>query len=426
MSENSTEIGLNHVKNIGSNFKSIQDLHTENVLHPLLSSNKLSEVSEVSEADNKTAITIEQGLDFILSHFEEHLFPRNVSTAATRNGQKVVYDKDRAVLFYQGSPQRQDCKLAVYPNYEEMAKNGLINPDYRPKPNHLFIDLDLSPTFGGDSDKLNFALQTTLKNIRQQFNGAIPTVIWSGGGYHIHLPLDSASLPIFENVPELKRFKDVSIKFMRYAERQLTNGKSDPHHCMSFKSSMCRVPGSINSKYSGEIAKVRIIQRWNGIRAIPTKQFMLTDFLIWLAQERVDQIRREQERTARMNNNNHHYNNSSNGIIPETYRYIEDALLKTAIADYRKNALDVIIIPYLVVIKGLTDLNQIQDIAMQWLDKCDQLKRLDSRQAFVARIQSRTHQVMEAHAKDEAIPPKKWETLKKENPDLYRQLYVPI
>jgi hypothetical protein len=82
--------------------------------------------------------------------------------------------------------------------------------------------------------------------------------------------------------------------------------------------------------------------------------------------------------------------------------------------------------PYLVVIKGLTDLNQIQDIAMEWMDKCDQLKRLDSRQAFVARIRSRTHQVMEAHAKGEAIPPKKWETLKKENPDLYRQLYVPI
>ena len=63
---------------------------------------------------------------------------------------------------------------------------------------------------------------------------------------------------------------------------------------------------------------------------------------------------------------------------------------------------------------------------MQWLDKCDQLKRLDSSQAFVARIRSRTHQVMEAHAKGEAIPPKKWETLKKENPDLYRQLYAPI
>jgi hypothetical protein len=112
--------------------------------------------------------------------------------------------------------------------------------------------------------------------------------------------------------------------------------------------------------------------------------------------------------------------------MPQTYRYI-DTLLKIPIEDYRKHAVDVIIIPYLVVIKGMTDMNQIQDITMQWLDKCDQLKRLEpSRHAFAARIRSRTHQVMEAHSQGEAIAPMKWETLKYENPKMYRQLYVRV
>jgi hypothetical protein len=74
----------------------------------------------------------------------------------------------------------------------------------------------------------------------------------------------------------------------------------------------------------------------------------------------------------------------------------------------------------------MTDINQIQDIAMQWLDKCDQLRRLDSRHSFVARIRSRTHQVMEAHSKSEAIAPMKWETLKVEYLELYKRLNVPI
>ncbi len=39
-------------------------------------------------------------------------------------------------------------------------------------------------------------------------------------------------------------------------------------------------------------------------------------------------------------------------------------------------------------------------------------RRLDSRHASVARIRSRAHQVIEAHLKGEAIPPKKWEALK--------------
>jgi hypothetical protein len=54
-----------------------------------------------------------------------------------------------------------------------------------------------------------------------------------------------------------------------------------------------------------------------------------------------------------------------------------------------------------------------------------ELRGLDSRHAFVARIRYRTHRVIETHSKTEVIPSKKWETLKDDNPELYRQLYVP-
>jgi hypothetical protein len=77
--------------------------------------------------------TIEQGLDFILAHFAEPLWPRNVSTAATTNGQRPVYDRDRAILYFQGA-LRADCKLAIYSNYQELAKMGCLPLGINPNP----------------------------------------------------------------------------------------------------------------------------------------------------------------------------------------------------------------------------------------------------------------------------------------------------
>jgi hypothetical protein len=112
-----------------------------------------------------------------------------------------------------------------------------------------------------------------------------------------------------------------------------------------------------------------------------------------------------------------------NGAVPETYRYIEETLLKTPIEDYRKHVVGVILIPYFVVIKGMTDFNQIFDIIMQWLDKCAELRRLEpSRHDFVDRVRRRIIEVMEGHSKDEARAPMRWETLKDENPLLYEKL----
>ena len=53
---------------------------------------------------------VKEGLDFILEHFSQPLFPRKVSTFATRNEQKMVDDSDRAMLYFQAS-QWGDCRI---------------------------------------------------------------------------------------------------------------------------------------------------------------------------------------------------------------------------------------------------------------------------------------------------------------------------
>jgi hypothetical protein len=55
------------------------------------------------------------------------------------------------------------------------------------------------------------------------------------------------------------------------------------------------------------------------------------------------------------------------------------------IADFRKNAINLILVPYLINIKKLRYANAF-DIIKEWLNKCDSLRRLDSN--FNYRIKS--------------------------------------
>lgn len=406
MSENRTKTASNIVRNTTKVAQSSYDLHSKKFLMGSDTPTNMSDMSDWSE--NKREITVSEGLDFMLWHFEEPLFPRNVSTAATRDGQKPVYGKDRAALFFQGSLMRQDCKIAVYPNYEQMVIDGFYAPGYCPKPTHLFIDLDLA-TFGGDMHKLDLVLKATLRNISRELNGAIPTVLWSGGGLHIHQPLDAAILPIFEKVPEFKRYKNPSVQFMRYAERRLTGLKSDDNHNISFKSSMARVPGSVNSKYSGDIANVRIIQRWNGVRAKPTLKFMFTDFLIWLAEADIESLKKFRKMK--------HYNDSSSGA-GNTIGWIEKILADTPIDDHRKLVVGLILSRYLTNVKKLGG-NEASAIIWQWLDKCEQLRRLEpSRHYFDREVVSRQLE----QAWQSKIWPMRIDTMLQKYPDLYKKL----
>ena len=75
------------------------------------------------------------------------------------------------------------------------------------------------------------------------------TVIWSGHGYHIYLPVEAFLL---EEESEFARFGYPSRKFIQFSEEFLSDNKAYPCHTegLSFKNCMLRIPGSINSKRS--------------------------------------------------------------------------------------------------------------------------------------------------------------------------------
>lgn len=199
-----------------------------------------------------------QGLDFILSHFNERAFPRKISTRATNNGQRLVLNKEHALAWFKAA-NFLDCKINAYPKYVEWEG---IN---RQAPNLIFIDLDQGRFKSKKS--LDRVLDKTLKNICDKFttNKVNPTVIWSGHGYHIYLPVDAFRL---EEENEFARFGYPSRKFIQFSEEFLSDRKADPCHTkgLSFKNCMIRIPGSFNSKNGTEEEEVKIIQKWNGYR----------------------------------------------------------------------------------------------------------------------------------------------------------------
>ncbi|MDQ6862325.1 MAG: hypothetical protein M3044_00730 [Thermoproteota archaeon] len=221
-------------------------------------------------------MNINEGLYFLLSHLLEPIFPRHISTLSTQNKQYIVYNREQALAgFNQAS--LLDCKIRAYPVYIEWYG---IN---RYPPNLILIDLDLSRF--GSKEELDKALNRTLQNIKEKLN-AYPTVIWSGHGYHIYLPLDSF---ILEDENEFAKFEQPSRKFIQFAESYLTNNKADPCHSytMSFKNCMLRVPGSFNSKSGKD--EVKIIQKWNGVR--PSIKPLLFSFYLYLQDLKLKKIK---------------------------------------------------------------------------------------------------------------------------------------
>jgi hypothetical protein len=239
-----------------------------------------------------TNIAWDDGLDFILSHLEEPIWPRTVSSFTTQERQILVYNKEEALARFRQA-NLLDCRINAYPDYIGIA--GLN----RQAPNFIFIDLDLCRS---DSRKaLDKALRNVLKNIKK-LNGAEATVIWSGNGYHIYLPIKAFILEL-ESV--FADFEQPSKKFLRFAEQFLSDNKADPCHSnnLSFKNRMLRIPGSHNSKcvernnnISDSTTEVRIIQNWDGNR--PAINWVLRDFRRYLIQEKINNAIDKRKRSS--------------------------------------------------------------------------------------------------------------------------------
>jgi Primase X len=306
----------------------------------------------------------ENNFDFILSHFnQERLFPRKIMTKKL-NRQQEVFSKEEAMKYFIDS-DFIDCRINAFPSYTEYKGIQRYPPDL------IFIDLDRKDF----TSHLGFenALYNTLKNIKQKLRDTVyPTVLKTGGGYHIILPIDCTI--VLENIKEFQEFeKDKpSQEFLRFTKDLLSDGKADKQHYPSFKSCLLRIPGSINSKNGN---KITIIQKWDGYRPKLSLDLLL-DFKRYLR----------------------HKNNSiRNIVIPNRskkrinysndYTYYEwiERILQTPFEDYRKIISSLILAPYLINVKRLP-FQECFQIIKEWLDKCNSLEKLDDSRSFNLRI----------------------------------------
>jgi hypothetical protein len=318
-------------------------------------------VTSLETKSKSSEITIEEGIDFILSHLDEPIWPRKVSSLTTQERQILVYNKEGALARFKQA-NLLDCRVSAYPDYIGI---GGMN---RQSPNFIFIDLDLCRF--NSRKALDKALMNVLKNIKEKLDGAQPTVIWSGNGYHIYLPVKAFILEL-ESV--FDDFEQPSKKFLRFAEQFLSNNKADPCHSnnLSFKNCMLRIPGSHNSNcvernnnISGTTTEVKIKQKWDGNR--PAINWVLRDFRRYLIQEKINDATDERKKSI--------YSRATK--TTSTKRVWIEILLDTPICDYRKNALRRIVAPYLINIKKLT-YDDAFNVAKDWLNKCDKIRPLD-------------------------------------------------
>lgn len=245
-----------------------------------------------------------------------------------------------------------DCRVNAYPSYTEYK--GI----QRYPPNFIFADLDL--LLIRTEQVLENTLSETLRFIRFKLNG-FPTALGTGNGYHIYQPIDAL---VLEQFSQFEEFENPSLKFIRFAETYLTSGKSDPSHSPSFKSCMIRIPGTYNSKYPQGRNVVKVIQKWDGYR--PPINLLLEAFNAYLVDQKIKEIKLRKRIEKRF------------GITAgksHSTSWIE-TLLQTPVDDYRKNAIGLILAPYLINIKKLP-YESAATVLRDWLKKCSQLRSLD-------------------------------------------------
>jgi len=195
----------------------------------------------------------EDGLNFILSHFEEPLWPRTVSTRETHNSQILVASKDEAQDIFIKS-KFKDCRISAFGQHEQV----------KVIPNLIFVDLD-------NRDALDETLILFHKTIK-----ARPTVIDTGNGYGIIQPIKMSPWNDKKIVSYKRKQPDELAKmFLQWVERYLTNYKCDTGNHPSLNNTMIRIPGTYNTKLlernkSKNISQVKIVYGWDRIR-VPTE-----------------------------------------------------------------------------------------------------------------------------------------------------------
>src|ERR1051325_5754014 len=308
---------------------------------------------------------VQDGLDFILNHFQEPVFPRKCMTK--RLGYQIeVFNKEEILEYFKESNYK-DCRINAYPSFTEY--HG-IN---RTPISFLMVDLD-SKDFPNQASSnkqgksvLDKILDKTLQNITESIGGN-PTVLRTGNGYHIYQPVSGLILEEYETFYEFTKYfdKDLTSMFIQFAEEYFTDYAADRLHNPTVKSCLVRIPGSLNSKcvMKGEDAEVKIIKKWDNTRA--SIQPLLIPFKTWLIQKRIDEDLKNAKFQMTVSKNQERIN---------TIKWIEKGILDQPLADHRKYIIWRILSPYLLNVKKLPK-EEAYSVMKDWLDKCDKIERL--------------------------------------------------
>jgi hypothetical protein len=298
---------------------------------------------------------VEKGLAYILSHFHDPLWPRTIATKTTDGRQVPVYSREQALAYFEVA-NYQDCRISAY-----VADD--VNP-YQLQTILVMIDLDRC-NFKTEK-ALELALSRTLDNIKHwlgsEFN---PTVLWSGNGYHVYVVLNTNGVVLEHEKIFTNLTNQPTRKFLQFAETFLSCGKSDKAHneTVSFKNCMLRVPGSHNSKNN---AQVTIVQYWDGGLHKPEINYLLSDFCVYLADQKAKEIIKRKVRPSVKSAARY----TGNYMLQRVER-----LLQTPMLDGRKYSIWRILAPYLIKHRHLSA-EQCSNIIVDWLGRCGQLSRL--------------------------------------------------
>jgi hypothetical protein len=377
--------------------------------------------------DEERAAKIKQGIRFILSHYEgrQQLFPRKMSTALSQGRQFIVYSEDQ-ILHECEKAAFVDCRINAY-SVSERSQSDALDIFSAQAPNIIFIDIDLPKGYESKEEEAIIKLNKTLKKaqsiIQKKLDGCKPTVLWTGNGYHIYIVLNTRPLELIKELTELS--DKPSEEFLRFAEFTFTNKKRDSCHNPSFKSSLLRIPYTLNSKCidptTGNYIKdpeVKTIQEFDSL-AIPTiNNKLLREFRLYLADK--DIIKTKLECTKRSNQINRYSSYSLvnvNRTIPDSYQWIEKKLLHTPIADHRKRTIDLVLAPFLIVIKHLS-FEESYSTIKHWIVKCNRIEMLKpSIEYFDNRIKAAINNSIQ-----NKIPPILQVNMEKKYPEWYRDL----
>ncbi|MDQ3966778.1 MAG: hypothetical protein M3275_00100 [Thermoproteota archaeon] len=308
---------------------------------------------------------IPEGIDFILSHFpsneEEKQFPRTASTLVTEGGQKDVYNKEHLLALYEEA-HGFDLRLSGYLNYAYFIKKGELPWGYCPSKVLLLIDQER-----GD-------IKTTLHNIKLLCNGGHPSVLWTGHGHHIYLPLLLTNKEFANN-------EQLTFDYLRFIERRVSNYQSDKAHKPALRSSMCRIPFSWNSKCvkeGSELFEVQILQKWDGHRPTPSRQ-LFEEFMTMRTRSQIKELKQEIVQTKIVKKIKAEEYTKQGGKKEKAVAKdpLKDFLIfhSKGISDGRRNTLYYIISRYLIREQFMTP-EQIEAICHDWLRRCNLVSRL--------------------------------------------------